>query len=160
MPSEKIDIVYWKDKIKGELERKTIEIEPFGFQLSSIAEWKMLISAKDVEVVESKVCVIDVQETAIPKNAIISILPVMRHALGLVLDVFGPDGLKKIEEEKKISQTVFLPISNGTVKKGELIGVINVQYVKTSALSKISEMISKWVEGAKWAEDVGGIRLD
>jgi len=160
MSSKKIEVVYWKDRIKGKVERKIIEIEPFGFQLSSIAEWKMLISSKETEVRENEISIINVEEIKLPKNAVISILPVMRHALGVILDIYGPNGIKKIEEERTITQAVFLPVSSGKIKKGELIGVINVQYVKTSTLSKISEMLSKWAESAKWVEDVGGIRLD
>jgi hypothetical protein len=157
---ETVDVVYWKDRIKGELIKEKIDVEPYGFQLSPIAEWKIIVPAQDVDVEENKICIIDIKPIEIPENAIVSPLPIMKHALGVLLDLYTPEGPKKVEERKRITQAVFLPVYSGTVRKGELLGVINVRYVKPGTLSKISKMISEWAEKAKWVEDVGGIRLD
>ncbi|AGK60424.1 hypothetical protein Asulf_00397 [Archaeoglobus sulfaticallidus PM70-1] len=155
-----VEIVYWDDRINGSLKSDKINVEPYGFQLSPIAEWRILISAEDKEVEESKVCAIDVEPIDVPENAIVSPLPIMRHALGVLLDVYVPGKLKKVEESKKITQAIFLPVMSGKIRKGELIGVINIRYVKTSTLNKISKMLSEWAEKAKWAEDIGGIRWE
>ena len=84
----------------------------------------------------------------------------MRHALGTVLDVFQPGEPKKVEDEKVITSVVFLPVTSGTVEKGQLVGVINVRYVKTSALKKLKEAIVKELEEARWVPDKGGIVFD
>ena len=158
--AQKVEIVYWKDYIGGKLKSKVRDIEPYGFQLSPIAEWKMLVVDEDVAVEEGKIKCIKIKELEIPEYTIVSPLPIMRHALGCVLDVFQPGEPKKVEERKKITGVLFLPIKGGIIKKGQLVGVINVRYVKTGALKRIKSILSKWAEEARWVEDYGGIRWE
>jgi len=152
-----VEIVYWKDAINGEIATKKVSIEPYGYQLSDFAEWKMLIAAKDVNVEANKVAIIDVEELKIPKNTIVFPLSIMRHALGSVVDVFQPGEPRKVEDSKVIKSVLFLPIKDGTVKKGQLIGVINIRYVRISTIKRISELITKWLDEATWGVDKGGI---
>ena len=153
----KVEIVYWKNEVGGELDKKTIKVEPYGYHLTNIAEWKMLIAAEDIDVVAYKPAVVSIEKITIPKNTIVSPLSIMRHALGVVIDVFQPGEPKKVEEEKTITSAIFLPIESGTIKKGQLIGVINVRYVKTSTLKKLKEAIIKELEEARWVPEKGGI---
>jgi hypothetical protein len=155
-----IEIVYWRDKIGGEVSKESIDVEPYGFQLSPVAEWKIIKSNERKAVKRNEVCIIDVEPIDIPENSIVSTLPIMRHALGVVVDVFSPGKVRRVEESKKISQVIFLPIRDGEIGENELLGVLNINYVKIGTLSKISKMISEWAEKAKWVEDVGGIRMD
>jgi len=152
-----VEIVYWKDSINGEIASKKISIEPYGYQLSDFAEWKMLIAAKDVSIKENKIAVVDIEELKIPKNTIVSPLSIMRHALGSVVDVFQPGEPKKVEDEKIIKSVLFLPIKDGIIKRGQLVGVINVRYVRIGKIKKISELIKKWLDEASWGVDKGGI---
>ena len=155
-----VEIVYWKNAIDEEISIKKVSIQSYGYQLSNFAEWKILTAAKDVDVEANKVAIVDVEELKIPKNTVISPLSIMRHALGIVVDVFQPGEPKRVEDEKVIRSAVFLPIKDGTIKKGQLIGVINVRYVKISAIKKISELITKWLDEAAWGVDKGGIVFD
>jgi hypothetical protein len=159
MESQKVEVVYWRDRIKGKIESKEIDIEPYGYQLSPFAEWRIIVANEDKKVEASKVTVVDIEPVDIPENTVVSPLPIMRHALGILLDIYSPEGLKKVEESKKITQAIFLPVFDGTIKKGELLGVINIRYVKTRSINKIADILSKWVDSVGWAEDVGGIRL-
>ena len=54
----------------------------------------------------------------------------------MVLDVYG-ENTRKIEEEKTLKAVTFLPIDNGTIKRGDLIGVVKVFVVGVSRKKKI-----------------------
>ncbi len=152
-----VEIVYWEDSINEKIATKKVDIEPYGYQLSDFAEWKMLIAAKDVKVEANKVAIVEIEELYIPKNTIVSPLSIMRHALGSVVDIFQPGEPKKVEEDKTIKAVVFLPIKDGLIKKGQLVGVINVRYVRIGTIKRISELIAKWLDEATWGVDKGGI---
>jgi len=47
------------------------------------------------------------------------------HALGTVLNVQS-EGVALVESKRNISSIVFLPILDGMIEKGDLLGVINV----------------------------------
>ena len=55
-----VEVVYWRDKIGGEVIKKVVEVEPYGYQLTNIAEWRMLIAAENVEVKAFEPTVIEV----------------------------------------------------------------------------------------------------
>ena len=152
-----VEVVYWKNDIGGVISKKKVDVLPYGYQLSNIAEWRMLIAAEDVEVRAFKPTIIKIEKVDIPENTIVSPLSIMRHALGTVIDVFQPGEPKKVEEKKTITSVVFMPVEDGNVERGQLIGVINVRYVKTSTLKKLKKAIIKELEEARWVPDKGGI---
>ncbi len=152
-----VDVTYWKDKIGGEAVKKSVKVEPYGYRLTNIAEWRMLVAAENTEVKAFEPAVIEIEKVVVPKNTIVSPLSIMRHALGTVIDVFQPGEPKKVEDEKIITHVVFLPVISGRVEKGELVGVINIRYVKTSALKRLKEAIVKELEEARWVPDKGGM---
>lgn len=51
------------------------------------------------------------------------------HAIGVVLDVASFEPLKRVEDDKRITSAIFLPLMDGEIKKGELLGVLNVYHV-------------------------------
>ncbi len=44
-------------------------------------------------------------------------LSIMRHAYGVVVDVIQPGRPGRVEEEKVIMHAVFMPVSDGEVKR-------------------------------------------
>jgi len=49
----------------------------------------------------------------------------MRHAYGSVADIFCDCPPWKVEEGGEIRKVVFLPLLDGEVREGELLGVLN-----------------------------------
>lgn len=133
-----VDIVYWLDKVGGILDRlENIDLKPFGYRMAPIAQWKALIANKDTYVEKGKPCIIEIKPIVIPENTIVNPLNIMRHALGVVLDAIECGIPEKVEEKKCISEVLFLPIESGIVKKGDLIGVFEVHFIKTGLLARI-----------------------
>ncbi len=50
----------------------------------------------------------------------------MRHALGVVSSLAGAGKPKGVEELRILNEAIFHPISDGTIKKGDLLSVMNV----------------------------------
>ena len=71
--------------------------------------------------------IIAVNPIKLPKNTITYPVSVMRHAYGSFLDIYLHGPPKKVEEEgRTIRKIVFLPVLDGEVKKGELLGILNI----------------------------------
>ena len=85
----------------------------------------MLISAGDVEVKKGDVIQIPIKKTVVYENTVSLPCAFCHHALGTVLKVQS-EGAALVESERNILNVVFLPILDGMIKKGDLLGVINV----------------------------------
>ncbi|WP_290726103.1 DUF22 domain-containing protein [Archaeoglobus sp.] len=132
----KIKMLYWADKVGGKVESLDLELKPFGYKIAPVIQWKTLIADEDVEVERGKPVVVKVRTVDIPENTIVGPLNIMRHALGTVIEVECgvPD---RVEDEKCISQVLFVPVDDGVIKAGYLVGVLKVFFVKTGLLSRI-----------------------
>ncbi len=117
--------VYWGDKDRMEIVEGFTEIHSASFKSAGKAYWKLMIASQEVEVKKGKVALIKIEDIRLPPKTAVSPLSIMRHALGTVVDVYG-EKLYRIEEEKKIVYAAFLPVENGTVEAGDLIGVVKV----------------------------------
>jgi hypothetical protein len=129
--------VYWADTIGGKTEKIQIELKPFGYRMAPVTQWKTLIADEDIYVEMGKPTIIKVKTIEIPENTIIGPLNIMRHALGCVVDVVECGIPEKVEEDKCISQVLFMPIESGEVKKGDLVGVLKVFFIRTGLLSRL-----------------------
>ncbi|MEM4279103.1 MAG: DUF22 domain-containing protein [Archaeoglobaceae archaeon] len=96
-----------------------------GFKTGRYAYWKILIAREDVELTKGSAFRIPVEKIRLPPKTMISPLSIMRHALGTVVDV-RMEKKRKIEEEKEIDSAIFLSISDGIVKRGEVVGIVKV----------------------------------
>ena len=137
------DIVYWKDKVKGELSRMHKKMDEYAYRIAGIGEWRALISAEDVEVKEGVPTVIKIEKVEFPPNSICIMLARMRHALGAVLEILHAGEPRYVEKVRWADQVIFLPICDGVVKKGDLLGVVNVIYIKKSKILHILEKLEE-----------------
>ncbi len=124
----RIEIVCWKDKIGGELKKETVEAFSYGFTVGPHGEWEMVIANEDKEVKKDEIVNIKIEEIEVPPKSIVLPCPVMRHALGVVLSFAGVGKPKKVEGARFLNEVLFHPIFNGTINKGQLLGVVNVFY--------------------------------
>lgn len=107
------------------IERENVSAVPYHFTISTEGKWEMLISARDVEVKKGDVVQIPIKKTVVYENTVSLPCAFCHHALGTVLKVQS-EGVALVESKRNISNVVFLPILDGMIKKGDLLGVINV----------------------------------
>ncbi|MDK2795553.1 MAG: hypothetical protein PWQ58_752 [Archaeoglobaceae archaeon] len=118
------------------LEKIEWEIKPSEFRMASFTQLKPLIAEKDTPVEKGKPAIVNVQRISIPANTMVGCLNEARHALGTTISVVEYGRPSMVEEEKCISQAIFLPLESGVIKKCDLIGVIKVFFVRTDFIGK------------------------
>jgi len=143
MSNVEFNIVYWKDDIGSQIERINKKMEEYAYKIAGIGEWRALIADENKEVEEGKPVIIRIKKVEFPPNSICIMLARMRHALGAVLDVLHAGKPKYVETVSYADRVLFLPIHNGIVEKGDLLGVVNVIYVKTAKKAHLANIISK-----------------
>ncbi|WP_290596603.1 MULTISPECIES: DUF22 domain-containing protein [unclassified Archaeoglobus] len=126
--------------------KKEVTIEPFGYKRSSVAKWGVLIADERKEVRYGEPTVVRVKKVEIPPNTIIYPLHIMRHAYGTVVDVFCDCAPWKVEEGGDIRKVVFLPVMDGEVREGEMLGVLNFYSVELSPIGKVKQWLSSWLD--------------
>ncbi len=124
----KIECVYWKDKIGGEIERRTTEAFSYGFTVGPHGEWEMVIAKEDKEVRKNELVNIKIGEIEVPEKAIVLPCVIMRHALGVAASLATPGMAKPVEERRVLDEVIFHPFADGKVSKGELLCVVNIFY--------------------------------
>ena len=107
------------------IERENVSALPYYFTISTEGKWEMLVSAGDLEVKKGDVIQIPIKKTVVYENTVSLPCAFCHHALGTVLKVQS-EGVALVESKRNISSVVFLPILDGMVEKGDLLGVINV----------------------------------
>lgn len=95
------------------------------FKTGRYAYWKVLVAREDVDVTKGSAFRIPVERIKLPQKTMVSPLSIMRHVLGTVVDVKMTER-RKIEEEKEIDSAVFLSVSDGIVRKGDVVGIVKV----------------------------------
>lgn len=133
----KLRMTYWVDYVRGRVEEREIELKPFGYRMAPITQWKCLVAMEDKEVKKGEPVVLKVRVFNLPENTMVGPLNIMRHAYGTVIDIVECGIPTKVEEEKCINQVLFLPIEDGSIKEGDLIGVLKVFFIKTGLLSRL-----------------------
>jgi hypothetical protein len=126
--------------------KKEVTIEPFGYKRSSVAKWGVLIADERKGVRYGEPTVVRVKKVEIPPNTIIYPLHIMRHAYGTVVDVFCDCAPWKVEEGGDIRKVVFLPVMDGEVREGEMLGVLNFYSVELSPIGKVKQWLSSWLD--------------
>ncbi|MEM0202803.1 MAG: DUF22 domain-containing protein [Archaeoglobaceae archaeon] len=125
--------------------RKTVKLDPFGFQRKPVARWELLIADERKKLQAGKACLVAVKKLKIPRNSLIYPMHIMRNPYGVFIDVVL-EKLARVEEEKTISKVVFLPLIDGEISKGDLIGIINIYDVEVSTVEKLKSWVSEWIE--------------
>ena len=124
----KIELVCWKDRIGGEIERETVEAFSYGFTVGPHGEWEMVIANEDKEVKKDKLVNIKIEQIEVPPKSIVLPCPIMRHALGIVTSFAAVGKPKRVEGRRLLDEAIFHPIFDGTINKGQLLGVANIFY--------------------------------
>ncbi len=131
----KVKMRYWVDEIGGRAEIMDVELKPFGYRMAPLTQWETLIAAEDVKVEKGKPVIIKVEPVFLPQNTIVGPLSIMRHALGIVKDIVECGVPERVEDEKCVNRVLFIPVEDGEVKAGDLVGVLKVFFIRTGLLT-------------------------
>lgn len=124
----KIDCVYWKDKTGGDIERRTTEAFSYGFTVGPRGEWEMIIAKEDKEVKKDETVNIEVEKIELPPKSIVMPCFIMRHALGVVSSLTSVGKPKPVEGRRVLDEVIFHPLTDGKVRKGDLLCIVNIFY--------------------------------
>ena len=124
----KIELVCWKDRIGGEIERETVEAFSYGFTVGPHGEWEMVIANEDKEVKKDVLVNVKIEQIEVPPKSIVLPCPIMRHALGIVTSFASVGKPQRVEAGRFLDEAIFHPIFDGTINKGQLLGVVNIFY--------------------------------
>ena len=142
----KVDLVYWEDELCDRLVKRPIEIKPFEFKIAQIAGWRLVIADEDRYVKEANPEIIKIKRISLPENTMVSPLSIMRHGLGTLISLCYIGKPRLVEEEKEFDKAIFLPAYSGEIKKGDILGILKVYFVKTEMLEKEPEIAAKMKE--------------
>ncbi len=123
--SQEVNLVFRKD---GKIVRKRLELQPFGFKRSEIGILQPVVAAEDVEFRKGEVKSIPIEEINLPNSTVVQPLHERNHPFGVMIDVME-DRPRLVEEDRRIVNAVFFAHTDGEVRKGDLIGVLNVYHV-------------------------------
>jgi len=68
----------------------------------------------------------------------------MRHANGVMLDLLC-DCPFMVEEGGLAKEAIFLPVFDGKIEKGDLLGIINLYQIEISPFERIKEIYDRFV---------------
>ncbi|MCS7144034.1 MAG: DUF22 domain-containing protein [Archaeoglobaceae archaeon] len=125
--------------------RSSVKAHPYGFRRSPVARWELLISDENKRLKAGETCIISLKKLKLPKNTIVYPFGIMRHPYGVTLDTIQKR-MSKVEEEKEIDKAVFLPIADGDVRRGELVGIVSIYDVEVKALDRLKSWLKEWIE--------------
>ena len=115
---------------KGDtVSRKEIIAPSFEYKMSQWAYWTPIISDERKAVQKGKAVRIKIKDVNLPVNTIVKPLCGLNHALGTVIDVIGE--VKLVEEPRKLTEAIFIPIRDGIIEENDILGALNVYYVAT-----------------------------
>jgi len=122
------NLVYWKEDA---VIRERMRMKEYWYRRWNIAEWYPIIAKESTEVLKGEIELVRIENIELPENTIPVPLSMMRHALGTVLDVAHAGKPRLIEEKKMITHALFIPVFDGVIERGDIIGVLNAYYIST-----------------------------
>ena len=114
--------------------RREVEIGELWYRRWNVAEWFPIIADEDKSVEKGKLEDIRIRTIELPPNTIPVPLYIMRNAYGTILDLEAVE-LKRVEEKTKVNKVYFLPVFPGEIKRGDLLGILNVYYISVGERS-------------------------
>ncbi|AIY89689.1 DUF22 domain-containing protein [Geoglobus acetivorans] len=139
--------------------RKRIIIEEPWYSRWHIGEWRMLVADEDVSLEPGNGRMIKIRPVEIPRNTIPVPLYGHRHPLGTIIDVYSPGRPRRIEERKLITGVYFLPAEGGEIRKGDVIGVLNLYTVSIGEMfDKIVPFLNEKVRGNVVVRENNGLK--
>jgi len=118
----------FSQKSGGGVVKTLQEFNSRRFKVGGKGEWRPAISAETKRLKRGVAEIIKIRPIEISDHSTVSTLGIMRQAYGTMVGGIAKEPWN-LESKKTIKEVVFLPIMDGEVKEGQLIGVFNVTRV-------------------------------
>ncbi len=126
-----VNLVYHSNR---EVKRVKTKIKETWYSRWHLGEWKMVVSDEDIHLPEGEARLIKIRDIELAPNSIPVPLYGLRNPFGVVLDIYHPGRPKRIEEKRILTHALFMPIEDCEIRKGDLIGVMNVYAVSVGEM--------------------------
>jgi hypothetical protein len=113
----------------GTIHRRKITAPGFEYRMSPCAYWIPIVSRERRDVQRGKVTRLRIREISLPPNTIVKPLCGLSHALGVIIEVVGD--VKLVEEVRRVREVIFVPLGDGVIEDGDLLGALDVHYIST-----------------------------
>ncbi|MDI9619472.1 MAG: DUF22 domain-containing protein [Candidatus Nezhaarchaeota archaeon] len=122
--------VKYVSKKTGEVKSFKYPNDVFDYIISTAGRWINVVADENFKVKAGQTYIVKIEPIKLYPKEITLMCPVSRHALGMLLGLYGSEGKPRaVEKEREFAQAVFQAFRDGTVEKGDLIGVLNVLVV-------------------------------
>jgi len=123
-------VIKYVSKRTGEVKKTEHANEMLEYILSTAGRWINVIANESVEVKAGQPAVIRIDPVKLFPKEITLTCPISRHALGILLGLHGSEGKPQpVEGERLFEKAIFLPLRDGIVEEGDMLGVINAVVV-------------------------------
>lgn len=124
--NQRVAIKYISKKT-GKIKKIEYPNESFDYIISTAGRWVNVIANERIEVKAGQPAVIKIYPVELHPKEITLTCPVSRHALGMLLGLYGSEGRPQLVENKRVyDKAVFLALREGVIEEGDLLGVMNV----------------------------------
>jgi hypothetical protein len=140
-----VSLVYRKN---AEVKRERVLVNENWYRRWHTAEWYPIISNEKLEIEAGRIVEVNIKPIEIPANTIPVPLFIMRNAFGSVLDLVVEGKHKKLEESRRISKALFIPIFDGVIERDDILGILNVYHISFGERTKsLMSYLTKEVRG-------------
>lgn len=119
-----VRIVYRDEE--GRSKSEIVDIGDYEYTIATRGAWRVLIADEEVDFNAGEAKKVRIQKTTVPRDTITLGCPISRHALGSIISVGRLGKPQPVENEREIDYAVFHAVEDGKIKKGDIIGVLNV----------------------------------
>lgn len=123
MESQTIQIVSLSEQ---GLERGKVEVAPYEFTIATRAKWEIIVADEDMTIAKGAFEKIRIREIKLQHDLLALLCAFTPHALVSVVRVGSGDGVAPVEVDRCIKSAYILAQDTGEIKKGDLLGVLNV----------------------------------
>ncbi|MEM2213863.1 MAG: DUF22 domain-containing protein [Candidatus Nezhaarchaeales archaeon] len=128
-PRQKV-IVKYLSKRSSEIRRLEFPNQAIEYIISTAGRWINVVANESIEVKAGQPVVVKIDPIHLNPKEITLTCPVSRHALGMLLGLYGSEGKPQpIEDSRVYDKAIFLAIRDGVIEDGDMLGIINAVVV-------------------------------
>jgi len=127
-----------EEKYRETVEDILAKLIPYELNLDPTTFWDLIIANEDKDVKKKKFTHIKIEKLKINSNSLMVPLNIIGHMMGEVVDLLPS------EDNGYMDGVIFLPFKNGTVKKGDVLGIVKIRPSIPVEDRKFRELLKKW----------------
>ncbi|MDH5815340.1 MAG: DUF22 domain-containing protein [Candidatus Nezhaarchaeota archaeon] len=123
-------VVKYLSKRSGEVKRLEFPNQMIEYIISTAGRWINIVANESIEVKAGQPVVVKIDPVHLHPKEITLTCPVSRHALGVLLGLYGSEGKPQpIESSRVFDKAIFLALRDGVIEDGDMLGIINAVVV-------------------------------